>query len=124
MDLDPRQISRANFPTAVRGYDRTAVEERLRRIADQIEELRHGTRASHSAGKQVANILKAAERTATEIERDAQREAKSIVDQARKEARELKRKAREAAKRKPKPSSKAKAKAKPKPKARAKPKSR
>lgn len=118
MDLDPRQISRANFPTAVRGYDRRAVEERLRRIADQIDELRQPTRASQSAGKQVANILKAAEKTATELERDARREAKSIVDQARKEARELKRKARAGAKRKPKARRKAKAKPKAKPKPR------
>jgi DivIVA domain-containing protein len=79
--VDREAIERRDFPVGRRGYDQAAVDEHLRRVADEIEALRAGARApaapSLSAGtsQQVRAILEAAEAGAADLRAEAGREA-------------------------------------------------
>lgn len=80
--MDRESIERRDFPVGRRGYDQAAVDEHLRRVADEIETLRAnpGARpapAPLSAGtsEQVRAILEAAETGAAELRAQAGREA-------------------------------------------------
>jgi DivIVA domain-containing protein len=76
VSLDRRSIEKRDFPTRLRGYDRTAVDAHLRAIADELE-ARVGTTAD-AAAEQVRAVLTAAERSAAEIVGQAQAEAQRI----------------------------------------------
>jgi DivIVA domain-containing protein len=76
--VDRESIERRDFPVGRRGYDQAAVDEHLRRVADEIETLRANPNArpaptSLSAGtsEQVRAILEAAEAGAAQIRAQA-----------------------------------------------------
>ena len=78
--VDRDAIERRDFPVGRRGYDQAAVDEHLRRVADEIEVLKAGPRPAPtplSAGtsEQVRAILEAAESGAAELRAQAGREA-------------------------------------------------
>ena len=75
--MDRNAIERRDFPIGRRGYDQTAVDEHLRRVADEFERLGAPGRSSLAAGasEQVRLILEAAERSAAELRSDAGRRA-------------------------------------------------
>jgi DivIVA domain-containing protein len=78
--VDRDAIERRDFPLGRRGYDQAAVDEHLRRVADEIETLKAGGRPAPtplSAGtsEQVRAILAAAETGAAELRAEAGREA-------------------------------------------------
>jgi DivIVA domain-containing protein len=78
--VDRDAIERRDFPVGRRGYDQAAVDEHLRRVADEIEVLKAGGRPAPtplSAGtsEQVRAILAAAETGAAELRAEAGREA-------------------------------------------------
>jgi len=80
--VDRDDIERHDFPVGRRGYDQVAVDEHLRRVADEIDSLRAtpGSRPAPtplSAGtsEQVRAILEAAETGAAELRAEAGREA-------------------------------------------------
>ena len=67
--MDRERIERRDFPTGRRGYDPAAVDEHLRRVADEFEAHLSAPRASlaDSTSEQVRLILDAAERGADEL---------------------------------------------------------
>jgi DivIVA domain-containing protein len=80
--MDRESIERRDFPVGRRGYDPAAVDEHLRRVADEIEELRANPNARPAAAplsagtsEQVRAILEAAETGAAELRAQAGREA-------------------------------------------------
>ncbi len=82
--MDRAQIEKHDFPVGRRGYDQAAVDEHLRRVADEFERLGAAAgagRTSLAAGTsdQVRGILEAAERSADELRSDAGREASAHV---------------------------------------------
>jgi DivIVA domain-containing protein len=82
--VDRAQIEKHDFPVGRRGYDQAAVDEHLRRVADEFERLGAAAgagRTSLAAGtsEQVRGILEAAERSAGELRSDAGREASAHV---------------------------------------------
>ena len=90
--MKPDEISRTDFPSSRRGYDRDAVDAHLKRMAEMIADLERGAGAGASsvaagAGDKVAEILSVAEEKAAEIEAEARQLAESIVADARAEAR-------------------------------------
>jgi DivIVA domain-containing protein len=81
--VDRDAIERRDFPIGRRGYDQAAVDEHLRRVADELENVRGRAPApsSLSAGtsEQVRVILEAAEAGAAELRADAERRAADHV---------------------------------------------
>jgi DivIVA domain-containing protein len=80
--VDRDAIERRDFPVGRRGYDQAAVDAHLRRVADEIDELRAnpGARAAPSplsagTSEQVRAILEAAETGAAELRAQAGRDA-------------------------------------------------
>jgi DivIVA domain-containing protein len=80
--VDREAIERRDFPVGRRGYDQAAVDEHLRRVADEIEVLRANpgarppvTPISAGTSEQVRAILEAAETGAAELRADAGRQA-------------------------------------------------
>jgi DivIVA domain-containing protein len=78
--MDREAIERRDFPVGRRGYDQAAVDEHLRRVADELETLRVQPRTappalSAGASEQVRAILEAAEAGAAELRAEAGREA-------------------------------------------------
>ena len=80
--VDREAIERHDFPVGRRGYDQAAVDEHLRRVADEIEVLRANpgsrppvTPISAGTSEQVRAILEAAETGAAELRADAGRQA-------------------------------------------------
>jgi DivIVA domain-containing protein len=78
--MDREAIERRDFPVGRRGYDQEAVDDHLRRVADEMDSLRQAPRPSApalsaGASEQVRAILEAAEAGAAEIRADAGREA-------------------------------------------------
>ncbi|HWK30019.1 MAG TPA: DivIVA domain-containing protein [Solirubrobacter sp.] len=71
--MDRESIERRDFPTGRRGYDPAAVDEHLRRVADEFEARVHSAPPPLSAGtsEQVRQILEAAERGASELRAEA-----------------------------------------------------
>jgi DivIVA domain-containing protein len=74
------EIERRDFPVARRGYDQTAVDAHLRRVADAFE----GARSPLAAGtsEQVRAILEAAEAGAAEMRADAGRRVARLEETA------------------------------------------
>jgi DivIVA domain-containing protein len=83
--VDRDAIERRDFPVGRRGYDQAAVDEHLRRVADEMERLRGRPPATPpsplSAGtsEQVRLILEAAEASAAELRAEAGRQAADHV---------------------------------------------
>jgi DivIVA domain-containing protein len=86
--LDRQSIMRDDFPSNRRGYDPSAVDAHLDRVATEVEELRRQAEApapappaplSAQAGQQVKAIVEAAERGAQEIREAAEVEAREHV---------------------------------------------
>jgi DivIVA domain-containing protein len=80
--VDREDIERRDFPLGRRGYDQAAVDEHLRRVADEIDALRANpgfrpapTPLSAGTSEQVRAILEAAETGAAELRAEAGREA-------------------------------------------------
>src|SRR4051794_13222514 len=78
--MDREAIERRDFPVGRRGYDQAAVDEHLRRVADELDSLRTGPRRaapalSAGASEQVRAILEAAEAGAADLRAEAGREA-------------------------------------------------
>jgi vacuolar-type H+-ATPase subunit H len=86
VSLDRQSIESNDFPLALRGYRREAVDARLRAIADEVEVLRAAVTAgasrtlATSAGDQVRAILDAAEQSAAELVSQAEEEARQRAD--------------------------------------------
>jgi DivIVA domain-containing protein len=79
--VDRDRIERRDFPTGRRGYDPAAVDEHLRRVADEFEARVHPPPLTLSSGasEQVRLILEAAERSASELRSKAGEEASDHV---------------------------------------------
>jgi DivIVA domain-containing protein len=79
--VDRDRIERRDFPTGRRGYDPAAVDEHLRRVADEFEARVHPPPVSMASGasEQVRLILEAAERGAAELRAKAGEEASDHV---------------------------------------------
>ena len=79
--MDRERIERRDFPTGRRGYDPAAVDEHLRRVADEFEAHVNAPRASlaDSTSEQVRLILDAAERGADELRSRAGEEASDHI---------------------------------------------
>jgi DivIVA domain-containing protein len=79
--VDRDRIERRDFPTGRRGYDPAAVDEHLRRVADEFESRAHPPPVSMASGasEQVRLILEAAERGAAELRAKAGEEASDHV---------------------------------------------
>ena len=79
--MDRDRIQRRDFPTGRRGYDPAAVDEHLRRVADEFEAHVHAPAPSLAAStsEQVRAILEAAEHGAAELRAAAGTEASGHV---------------------------------------------
>ena len=90
---DPLAIVDADFPTALRGYDRVAVDEYVRQTRRLVAELQ-ATRSPEAAvrralervGEQISGILQRAHETAEQITAQSRSEAEDRLEQARIEA--------------------------------------
>ncbi|MBV9192677.1 MAG: DivIVA domain-containing protein [Solirubrobacterales bacterium] len=92
MALDRASIERRDFPTALRGYDRDAVDAHLAALAAEVEALgqssgRRPDSLAAAAGEQVRSLVEAAESSAAAMMRQAEAEAADIRLGARGEAR-------------------------------------
>jgi DivIVA domain-containing protein len=92
--LERTSIEKNDFPVGRRGYDPAAVDEHLRTIADEVEELarsaqrpRAESSLSSTASEQVRTIIEAAEKSAEEIQQRVEQEARQIRAEARRDAR-------------------------------------
>jgi cell division septum initiation protein DivIVA len=90
---DPLALVDADFPTAMRGYDRHAVEEyveRTRRLVAELQATRSPEaavrRALERVGDQVSGILQRAHETAEQITARSRSEAEDRLEEARREA--------------------------------------
>jgi DivIVA domain-containing protein len=79
--VDREQIQRRDFPTGRRGYDPAAVDEHLRRVADEFQTRAHTPppTLSGATSEQVRQILQAAERSVSEMQARASEEASDHV---------------------------------------------
>jgi cell division septum initiation protein DivIVA len=90
---DPLAIVDADFPSALRGYDRVAVDEYVRQTRRLVAELQ-ATRSPEAAvrralervGEQISGILQRAHETAEQITAQSRREAEDRLEHARAEA--------------------------------------
>lgn len=93
---DPLSVVEADFATALRGYDRVAVDEYVRQTRRLVAELQ-ATRTPEAAirralervGEQISGILQRAHETAEQITTQSRREASDRIDEARAEAEQL-----------------------------------
>jgi DivIVA domain-containing protein len=93
---DPVAMVRADFPSALRGYDRIAVDAYVRRVSQLVAEL-HATRSPEAAvrralervGEQISGILQRAHETAEQITGQSRAEAEDRLEAARVEAAEI-----------------------------------
>jgi DivIVA domain-containing protein len=91
--LERTSIEKSDFPVGRRGYDPAAVDDHLRTIADEFEELTRSSQRARSdslsstASEQVRAIIEAAEKSAEEIQQRVEQEARQIRAEARREAR-------------------------------------
>jgi cell division septum initiation protein DivIVA len=93
---DPVSVVHADFPVALRGYDRMAVDAYVQRTSQLVAELQ-ATRSPEAAvrralervGDQISGILQRAHETAEEITSQSRREAEDRLEQARVEAAEI-----------------------------------
>ncbi|HYZ81283.1 MAG TPA: DivIVA domain-containing protein [Solirubrobacteraceae bacterium] len=90
---DPLSIVDANFPSALRGYDRVAVDDYVRQTRQLVAELQ-ATRSPEAAvrralervGEQISGILQRAHETAEQITAQSRGEAEDRLEEARGEA--------------------------------------
>jgi cell division septum initiation protein DivIVA len=90
---DPLAVVDADFPTALRGYERMAVDEYVRQTRRLVAELQ-ATRSPEAAvrralervGEQISGILQRAHETAEQITAQSRSEAEDRLQQARVEA--------------------------------------
>jgi cell division initiation protein len=93
---DPVAVVNADFPVALRGYDRLAVDAYVQRTSQLVAELQ-ATRSPEAAvrralervGEQISGILQRAHDTAEQITAQSRGEAEDRLEQARAEAREI-----------------------------------
>ena len=93
---DPLALVDADFPTALRGYDRMAVDEYVRQTRRLVAELQ-ATRSPEAAvrralervGEQISGILQRAHETAEQITAQSRSEAEDRLQQARLEAAQI-----------------------------------
>ena len=93
---EPLELAPADFPTAMRGYDREAVDEYVRyttRLVAELQAVRSPEsavrRALMRAGGQISGVLRRAHETAAEITAKSRSEAEDRLERARAEADEL-----------------------------------
>jgi DivIVA domain-containing protein len=89
--LERQSIEKKDFPIGRRGYDPEAVDDHLRALADEVDELKRTARRrtetlASSASEQVRAIVEAAETSAADIQRQAEQEAQEIRAEAASEA--------------------------------------
>jgi hypothetical protein len=90
---DPLSVIHADFPMALRGYDRVAVDDYVRRTRQLVAELQ-ATRSPEAAvrralervGEEITGILQRAHETAEQITVQSRSEAEDRLEQARQEA--------------------------------------
>lgn len=90
---DPLALVEADFPMAMRGYDRHAVDDYVEQMSRLVAEL-HATRSPEAAvrralervGDQISGILQRAHETAEQITAQSRAEAEDRLEQARREA--------------------------------------
>lgn len=93
---DPLSIVDADFPSALRGYDRVAVDDYVRQTRQLVAELQ-ATRSPEAAvrralervGEQISGILQRAHETAEQITAQSRGEAEDRLQQARVEAAQI-----------------------------------
>ena len=93
---DPLSVVDADFPSALRGYDRLAVDEYVRQTRRLVAELQ-ATRSPEAAvrralervGDQISGILQRAHETAEQITAQSRSEAEDRMEHARREADEI-----------------------------------
>jgi cell division septum initiation protein DivIVA len=89
-------VVNADFPVALRGYDRLAVDAYVQKTSQLVAELQ-ATRSPEAAvrralervGEQISGILQRAHETAEQITAQSRREAEDRLEQARGEASEI-----------------------------------
>ncbi len=91
MALERQSIEKKDFPIGRRGYDPDAVDNHLRGLADEVDELKRSSRRrtetlASSASDRVRTIIEAAETSAAQIQQQAEDEARDIRGQASSEA--------------------------------------
>ncbi len=93
---EPLELAPADFPTAMRGYDREAVDDYIRyttRLVAELQAVRSPEsavrRALVRAGSQISGVLRRAHETAAEITAKSRSEAEDRLERARAEADEL-----------------------------------
>jgi cell division septum initiation protein DivIVA len=93
---EPLELAPADFPTAIRGYDREAVEKYVRyveRLVAELQAVRSPEAAVRRAlirtGGQISGVLRRAHETAGEITAISRSEAEDRLERARAEADEL-----------------------------------
>lgn len=93
---DPLAYVNAEFPSALRGYDRVAVDEyvqQTRRLVAELQATRSPEaavrRALERVGEQISGILQRAHETAEQITAQSRRESEDRLQQARAEAVEI-----------------------------------
>jgi DivIVA domain-containing protein len=93
---EPLELAPADFPTAMRGYDREAVDEYVRdttRLVAELQAVRSPEsavrRALIRAGSQISSVLRRAHETAAEITTKSRSESEDRLERARAEAGEL-----------------------------------
>ena len=90
---DPLKLVEADFPTAMRGYDRHAVDDYVEQVSRLVAEL-HATRSPEAAvrralervGEQISGILQRAHQTSEQITAQSRGEAEDRMEQARRDA--------------------------------------
>jgi hypothetical protein len=93
---DPLSVVNAEFPTALRGYERMAVDDYVRRTRQLVAELQ-ATRSPEAAvrralervGEEITGILQRAHETAEQITAQSRSEAEDRLMQARGEAAQI-----------------------------------
>jgi hypothetical protein len=93
--MDREQIIRSDFPTARKGYEPSAVDAHLRKLADFYAALEaemarkpQSSSLAETAAERVGSIIEAAERKAAEIEGESRKQAEELLARARQESRE------------------------------------
>src|SRR5947207_10688163 len=89
-------VADVDFPTALRGYDRLAVDAYVRKTSQLVAELQ-ATRSPEAAvrralarvGEEISGILQRAHETSEEITSQSRREAEDRLEKARIEAAEI-----------------------------------
>jgi DivIVA domain-containing protein len=89
---DPLALVEADFPSAMRGYDRHAVDDYVEQVSQLVDEL-HATRSPEAAvrralervGDQISGILQRAHETAEQITSQSRTEAEDRLEHSRRE---------------------------------------